>query len=92
MYFQLTSYMYNKYVLVFSRSILNSNSIDDSFKKLTDELDTVMNDTVKIVEFSKCQISEGDCRIPAECVESINGRSCKCDDLKSGVGLNCTCT
>ena len=42
--------------------------------------------------FSKCQISDGDCRIPAEWVESINGRACKCDDLKSGVGLNCMCT
>lgn len=79
-------------ISVFSRSILNSKSIAESFVKLTAELDTVMKDTVNIVEFSKCQISDGDCRIPAECVESINGRACKCDDLKSGVGLNCTCT
>ena len=77
---------------MFSRSILNSKSIAESFVKLTAELDTVMKDTVKIVEFSKCQISENDCKIPAECVESINGRDCKCDDLKSAVGLNCTCT
>ena len=71
---------------------MNSESIEKSFDKLTAELDTVMKDTVKIVEFSKCQISENDCKIPAECVESINGRACKCDDLKDGVGLNCTCT
>ena len=52
-----------------------------------------MNDTLKIVEFNKCLIPDGSCKIPAECIESINGQTCQCDEMADevGLGFNCTC-
>ena len=78
-------------LLAFSRSILSSNSIEQSFDKLTEELDIVMNDTLTIVEYNKCLIPAGECKIPAECVQSINGQTCECNDLDVGTGFECTC-
>ena len=78
---------------MFSRSILASETIQESFDKLTKELDSVLNDTLKVVEFNKCHIPEGSCKIPAECIESINGQICKCDEMSAEIqiGFNCTC-
>ena len=50
-----------------------------------------MNDTLTIVEYNKCLIPDGECHIPAECVQSINGQTCKCDDLEDGLGFECNC-
>ena len=71
-----------------------SNSIQESFDKLTDELESVMNDTLNVVVFDKCLIADGSCQIPAECVASINGKVCDCYDLNqtdSQIGFDCTC-
>ena len=50
-----------------------------------------MNDTLTIVEYNKCLIPDGECQIPAECVQSINGQTCECNDLEVGIGFECTC-
>ena len=50
-----------------------------------------MNNTVKTVEYNKCLIPDGECKIPAECVQSINGKTCECADLETGIGFECTC-
>ena len=76
----------------FSRSILSSNSIEDSFDKLTEELDSVLNDTISVIEFNKCLIPDDECYIPAECVETINGNSCECIDMGTGNGISCLCS
>ena len=76
----------------FSRSILSSNSIEDSFDKLTEELDSVLNDTINVIEFNKCLVPDDECYIPAECVESINGKSCECTDMGTGSGMSCVCS
>ena len=76
----------------FSRSILSSNSIEDSFDKLTEELDSVLNDTISVIEFNKCLLPDDECHIPAECVESINGKPCDCIDMGTGNGLSCHCS
>jgi len=76
----------------FSRSILSSNSIEDSFDKLTEELDSVLNDTISVIEFNKCLVPDDECHIPAECVETINGNSCECVDMGTGNGINCICS
>ena len=47
---------------------MSSHSIEESFDKLTDELDFVMNNTVTTVEYSKCLVPDGECEIPAESV------------------------
>ena len=94
-----TMKIYYYYFSVFSRSILASSSIGESYDNLTEELYSVLNNTLRVVEFNKCLIADGSCKIPAECIESINGQSCKCDDfddvaeMSSEVeaGFNCTC-
>ena len=53
-----------------------------------------MNDTLRVVEFDKCLITDGSCKIPAECISSINGRICDCNDFDptdGQTGFDCTC-
>ena len=90
--FFMASFFWKNMFSEFSRSILSSNSIEDSFDKLTEELDSVLNDTISVIEFNKCLIPDDECHIPAECVETINGNSCECVDMGTGNGINCICS
>ena len=84
-------HIFHFYFLVFTRSVLRSNSVTESFDELIRELDSVMDDIMKIVKFNKCMIPEGACKIPAECVRSINGKKCECNNLDTEIELKCNC-
>merc|ERR1719419_586089 len=75
----------------FSRPLIDSDSVADSFSKLTEELDEVMEDTLEIVEFNACNVKGNNCEVRAECIQTINGFNCECSDLEMARGLNCTC-
>ena len=84
-------HIFHFYFSVFTRSVLRSNSVTESFDELIRELDSVMDGIMKIVKFNKCMIPEGACKIPAECVQSINGKKCECNDLDTEIELKCNC-
>lgn len=90
LYFTFISFI-SFYIWVFTRSVLRSNSVTQSFNDLIQELDSVMDGILKIVKFDKCSIPDGACKISAECVQSINGKKCECNDLDTGIGLKCNC-